>query len=83
MVDPNNLQLVFNWTFPIIVVCGLLQWTSKKGLKQAESIKAEKKGWVLVILFVPPIGTSRGVVELYDLAESASLIRMVSLYDRG
>uniref|UniRef100_A0A2N9F0P2 RIC1 C-terminal alpha solenoid region domain-containing protein n=1 Tax=Fagus sylvatica TaxID=28930 RepID=A0A2N9F0P2_FAGSY len=29
------------------------------------------------------VGTRRGVVELYDLTESASLIRTVSLYDWG
>ncbi|KAK9279850.1 hypothetical protein L1049_013532 [Liquidambar formosana] len=70
-----------------LVLCSV----GKKGLKQAESIKAEKMlgsgdavcasvGSEQQILAV---GTRRGVVELYDLAESASLIRSVSLYDWG
>lgn len=64
---------------------------SKRGLKQAESIKGEKKlgsGDVVCASVasdqqILAIGTRRGVVELYDLAESASLIRTVSLYDWG
>ncbi|KAK8636281.1 hypothetical protein V6N13_004985 [Hibiscus sabdariffa] len=64
---------------------------SKKGLKAVECIKAEKvlgngdavctsaAGDQLILA----VGTRRGVVELYDLAESGSLIRTVSLYDWG
>lgn len=64
---------------------------SKKGLKVTESIKAER--WLStgdgVCASIAPdqqilaVGTKRGVVELYDLAESASLLRSVSLYDWG
>ncbi|KAL5863447.1 hypothetical protein ACOSQ3_000961 [Xanthoceras sorbifolium] len=65
--------------------------TSKKGLKQADSIKIEKKlssGDVVCASVaseqqILAVGTRRGIVELYDLAESASLIRTVSLYDWG
>ncbi|GAV90172.1 RIC1 domain-containing protein [Cephalotus follicularis] len=64
---------------------------SKKGLKQAESIKAESRlgsGEAVCVSVaseqqILAVGTRRGVVELYDLAESASLIRTVSLYDWG
>lgn len=64
---------------------------SKKGLKHAESIKAEKRlgagdavcTSVASEQQILAVGTKRGVVELYDLAESASLIRSVSLYDWG
>ncbi|GMJ00926.1 hypothetical protein like AT3G61480 [Hibiscus trionum] len=64
---------------------------SKKGLKAVGSIKEEKKlgngdavctsaaGDQLILA----VGTRRGVVELYDLADSGSLIRTVSLYDWG
>ncbi|KAA8516077.1 hypothetical protein F0562_019256 [Nyssa sinensis] len=66
-------------------------FVSKKGLKQAESIKAEKKlgsgdaicASVAAEQLILAVGTRRGVVELYDLAESMSLIRSVSLYDWG
>ncbi|XP_057499181.1 uncharacterized protein LOC130783508 isoform X2 [Actinidia eriantha] len=70
-----------------LVLCSV----SKKGLKQAESIGAEK--WlgsgdvacasVATEQQILAVGTRRGVVELYDLVESASLIRSVSLYDWG
>lgn len=64
---------------------------SKKGLKQVESIKAEKKlgsGDAVYVSIaseqqILAVGTRRGVVELYDLAEFTSLIRTVSLYDWG
>ncbi|KAL3572039.1 hypothetical protein D5086_025943 [Populus alba] len=64
---------------------------SKKGLKQVEYIKAEKKlgsGDAVCISVasdqqILAVGTRRGVVKLYDLAESASLIRTVSLCDWG
>ncbi|XP_021280084.1 RAB6A-GEF complex partner protein 1-like [Herrania umbratica] len=64
---------------------------SKKGLKPVESIKAEKSlgsGDAVCTSVagdqqILAVGTRRGVVELYDLAESVSLIRTVSLYDWG
>ncbi|KAM5574389.1 guanine nucleotide exchange factor subunit RIC1 [Rosa sericea] len=64
---------------------------SKKGLKHPESIKAEKRlgagdavcTSVASEQQILAVGTKRGVVELYDFAESASLIRSVSLYDWG
>lgn len=64
---------------------------SKKGLKQAEYIKAEKRfgsgdavcASVASEQQILAVGTKRGVAELYDLAESGSLIRTVSLYDWG
>ncbi|CAN6568186.1 unnamed protein product [Malus baccata var. baccata] len=65
--------------------------TSKKGLKHVESIKAEKRlavgdavcASVASKQQILAVGTKRGLVKLYDLAESASLIRSVSLYDWG
>ncbi|KAF3441536.1 hypothetical protein FNV43_RR15450 [Rhamnella rubrinervis] len=64
---------------------------SKKGLKQAESIKAGKRlgcgdavcASVAIEQQILAVGTKRGVVELYDLEESVSVIRTVSLYDWG
>ncbi|KAK7250793.1 hypothetical protein RIF29_33472 [Crotalaria pallida] len=64
---------------------------SKKGLKQVDCIKAEKKlahgdavcASVAVEQQILAVGTRRGTIELYDLAESASLIRTVSLSDWG
>ncbi|XP_044504252.1 guanine nucleotide exchange factor subunit RIC1-like [Mangifera indica] len=64
---------------------------SKKGLKQPEFIKVEKElgsgdvvcASVAAEQQIVAVGTRRGIVELYDLAESASLIRTVSLYDWG
>ncbi|KAJ0053214.1 hypothetical protein Pint_00470 [Pistacia integerrima] len=64
---------------------------SKKGLKQPEFIKVEKElgsgdavcASVASEQQILAVGTRRGIVELYDLAESASLIRTVSLYDWG
>ncbi|TQD73210.1 hypothetical protein C1H46_041265 [Malus baccata] len=65
--------------------------TSKKGLKHVESIKAEKRlavgdavcASVASEQQILAVGTKRGLVKLYDLAEFASLIRSVSLYDWG
>ncbi|XP_077219542.1 uncharacterized protein LOC143853708 isoform X2 [Tasmannia lanceolata] len=64
---------------------------SKKGLKQTDSIKAER--WlnssdavcasVASEQQILAIGCRKGVVELYDLVESASLLRTISLYDWG
>ncbi|CAA2992972.1 RAB6A-GEF complex partner 1-like [Olea europaea subsp. europaea] len=64
---------------------------SKKGLKHADSIKAERRfasGDVVCAAVaseqqILAVGTQRGVIELYDLADSASLIRTVSLHDWG
>lgn len=64
---------------------------SKKGLRQVDSIRLEKRlgnGDAVCTSFAPAqqilaVGTKRGIVELYDLMESASLIRSVSLYDWG
>jgi len=64
---------------------------SKKGLKQTGSIKAER--WlnsedamcasVSSDQQMLAVGCSRGVVELYELADSVSHLRTVSLYDWG
>uniref|UniRef100_A0A1D1YHG6 Protein RIC1 n=1 Tax=Anthurium amnicola TaxID=1678845 RepID=A0A1D1YHG6_9ARAE len=70
-----------------IALCSI----SKKGVKKTDSIKAER--WMTVgdAVYasvaseqqVLAVGCKRGVVELYDLAESSSLLRTVSLYDWG
>ncbi|GLT84668.1 hypothetical protein SLE2022_028850 [Rubroshorea leprosula] len=83
---PMRLLLVL-YSDGYLVLCSV----SKKGLKQLESIKAEKRlgsGDAVCTSIasdqqILAVGTSRGVVELYDLAESASLIRTVSLSDWG
>lgn len=70
-----------------LILCSV----SKRGLKQAESIKAEKSlgsgdavcASVASDQQILAVGTRRGTVDLYDLTESASLIRTVSLYDWG
>lgn len=70
-----------------LVLCSV----SKRGLRQAESIKPEKilgSGDAVCVSVasdqqILAVGTRRGVVELYDLADSASLMRTVSLYDWG
>ncbi|GAB2291032.1 hypothetical protein Dimus_025288 [Dionaea muscipula] len=70
-----------------LVLCSI----SKRGLKQPESLKAEKvlSSLDAVCTSLAPdqkilaVGTRRGIVELYDLAESASLLRSMSLYDWG
>lgn len=83
---PLRLLVVLN-SHGQVTICSV----SKKGLKQTDSIKAE---WWLdtddVMCTsiaseqqVLAVGCSRGVVELYDLADSASLLRTVSLYDWG
>lgn len=63
----------------------------KKGLKQTSGIRVER--WlntgdamctsVASDQQILAVGCSRGVVELYDLAENARHIRTVSLYDWG
>lgn len=83
---PLRLLVVLN-SHGQVAICSI----SKKGLKQTDSIKAE---WWLNTEDVMcasiaseqqilACGCSRGVVELYDLADSASLLRTVSLYDWG
>ncbi|CAA6666701.1 unnamed protein product [Spirodela intermedia] len=64
---------------------------SKKGMKQPDSIKVER--WVTIDdavcvsiaseQQVLAVGCRRGVVELYDLSESASHLRTLCLYDWG
>lgn len=69
----------------------LLCSVSKKGIKHIEAIKAEKRlvsadavcTSVASDQQILAVGTKRGVIELYDLAESATLIRTVSLHDWG
>lgn len=64
---------------------------SKRGFKQAESIKAGKRlvcgdavcASVASEQQILAVGTKKGIVELYDLEESVSLIRSVSLFDWG
>lgn len=64
---------------------------SKRGLKQADSIRSEKSfgpGDAVCISLaseqqILAVGTRKGFVELYDMTDSASLIRSVSLYDWG
>lgn len=82
------LRLLF-----VLFADGLLMLcpVSKKGLKQAELLKAEMKlasvdavcASIASEQQILAVGTRRGVVQLYDLADSASLIRSVSLYDWG
>ncbi|KAL9254546.1 Guanine nucleotide exchange factor subunit RIC1-like protein [Drosera capensis] len=70
-----------------LVLCSV----SKRGLKQPESLKAEQilgsEDAICVSLAsvkrILAVGTKRGVVELYDLAESTSLLRTMSLCDWG
>jgi len=70
-----------------LILCSV----SKRGLKQTESIKAEKtmgSGDAVCASIasdkqILAVGTRKGTVELYDLSESTSLIRTVSLYDWG
>ncbi|KAL9228906.1 hypothetical protein vseg_004436 [Gypsophila vaccaria] len=70
-----------------LIMCSI----SKRGLKQTESIISEKvlgSGDAACVSVasnqqVLAVGTHKGVVELYDLAESAKLIRTVSLHDWG
>ncbi|KAL8495177.1 hypothetical protein ACS0TY_019372 [Phlomoides rotata] len=64
---------------------------SKRGLKYTESIIVERRlgsGEVVCTSIAPEqqilaVGTHKGAVELYDLADSASLIRSVALHDWG
>lgn len=89
-----QLELSLPLRLLVVVFCdGLVALCSisKKGLKQIDSINAEK--WlgtgdavcasVASDQRILAVGCRRGVVELYELAESASLLRTVSLYDWG
>ncbi|XP_008785301.1 guanine nucleotide exchange factor subunit RIC1-like isoform X2 [Phoenix dactylifera] len=70
-----------------IALCSI----NKKGLKQISSIKAER--WlstndamcasIASDQQILAVGCSRGVVELYDLADGAMHLRTISLYDWG
>ncbi|KAK1260240.1 hypothetical protein QJS04_geneDACA002447 [Acorus gramineus] len=90
------VQLELSWPMKLLVViysdgqvaiCSI----SKRGLKQTDSIKAER--WtnsgdavcasVASDKQILAVGCRRGVVELYDLAETPSLLRTVSLVDWG
>ncbi|XP_048597309.1 guanine nucleotide exchange factor subunit RIC1-like isoform X1 [Brassica napus] len=69
-----------------LVVCSV----NKKGLKYTESIKAEKRlaGDAVCASMaseqqILAVGTRKGAVELYDLSQSVSLLRTVSLHDWG
>ena len=91
-INQLELCLPLRWLFVLysdgqLVSCSV----SKKGLKQVDCIKAEKRlacgdavcASVALEQQILAVGTKRGIVELYDLAESVSLIRAVSLYDWG
>ncbi|KAK6140623.1 hypothetical protein DH2020_025623 [Rehmannia glutinosa] len=64
---------------------------SKRGLKHTESLIVERRlaseevvcASVAHEQQILAVGTLKGVVELYDLADSASVIRSVSLHDWG
>ncbi|XP_073010601.1 uncharacterized protein [Typha latifolia] len=70
-----------------IALCSI----GKKGLKQTSNIKADI--WlntedamcasIASDQLILAVGCSRGVVELYDLAEGAQHLRTISLYDWG
>lgn len=79
----------------LVVVFGdgrvLLCSTNKKGLRQMDGIKAER--WLglsdAVCAAVGSeqeilaVGSKKGTVDLFDIADGASLLRTVSLYDWG
>ncbi|KAI3710181.1 hypothetical protein L2E82_39955 [Cichorium intybus] len=70
-----------------LVLCSI----SKRGLKQADSVKPEYRlgsGDAVCASISPDqqilaVGTRRGVIELYEISEPVSLIRSVSLHDWG
>ncbi|KZV51236.1 hypothetical protein F511_05893 [Dorcoceras hygrometricum] len=70
-----------------LVLCSV----SKKGLRHPESIRMERRlssddivcASMATEQQILAVGTRKGIVELYDLADSASLIRSVSLSDWG
>lgn len=80
-------QLVVLYSDGRLLQCSV----SKRGFKQADSIRSEKPfgpGDSVCISIaseqqILAVGTRRGFVELYDMTESVSLIRAVSLYDWG
>lgn len=84
----NTMRLLF------VLLSGgeLIQCSvSKRGLKHTESVIVEKRlasGEAVCASVAPDqqilaVGTRKGAVELYDLADSSSLIRSVSLHDWG
>ncbi|KAL6496800.1 hypothetical protein OROHE_027282 [Orobanche hederae] len=90
------VQLEFSITLRLLFVLfsdgKLIQCSvSKRGLKHTESIVVERRltsAEVVCASLAPEqqilaVGTLKGTVELYDLANSASLIRTVSLHDWG
>lgn len=90
------VQLEFSITLRLLFVLfsdgELIQCSvSKRGLKHTESVIVERivASSEVVCASVAPeqqilaAGTRKGTVELYDLADSASLIRSVSLHDWG
>ncbi|CAA7023038.1 unnamed protein product [Microthlaspi erraticum] len=69
-----------------LLVCSV----NKKGLKYTESIKAEQKldgdavcASVASEQQILAVGTRKGTVDLYDVSQSISLLRTVSLHDWG
>ncbi|XP_020080501.1 RAB6A-GEF complex partner protein 1-like [Ananas comosus] len=70
-----------------IALCSI----SKKGLKQTNSIKVERFlntddamcASIASDQQILAVGCSRGVIELYDLAENVRHLRTISLYDWG
>ncbi|KAL3622149.1 hypothetical protein CASFOL_033560 [Castilleja foliolosa] len=90
------VQLEFSITLRLLFVLfsngKLIQCSvSKRGLKHTESILVERRFASEEIVCasvaseqqILAVGTLKGTVELYDLADSASLIRSVSLHDWG
>ncbi|KAL6585553.1 hypothetical protein OROMI_002202 [Orobanche minor] len=90
------VQLQFSITLWLLFVLfsdgKLIQFSvSKRGLKHTESIVVERRltsSEVVCASLAPEqqilaVGTLKGTVELYDLANSTSLIRTVSLHDWG
>ncbi|KAH6829995.1 Quinoprotein amine dehydrogenase [Perilla frutescens var. hirtella] len=84
----NTLRLLFVlFSDGKLIQCSV----SKRGLKHAESVIVEKRfasGEAVCASVAPDqqilaVGTRKGVIELYDLADSASLIRSMSLHDWG
>ncbi|XP_031479241.1 uncharacterized protein LOC116250045 [Nymphaea colorata] len=83
---PLRLLVVLYYDGPV-ALCSI----SKKGLKLTNSIQTER--WlgssdavcasIASDQQILAIGCRRGVVELYDLSKSGSLLRNVSLYDWG
>ncbi|XP_075505546.1 uncharacterized protein LOC142542672 [Primulina tabacum] len=90
------IQLEYSTSFRLLTVLFsdgelVLCSVSKKGLRHTESIRVERRlpsGDIVCASMateqqILAAGTRKGVVDLYDLADSASLIRSVSLSDWG